>query len=268
MILYFSGTGNSRAVAQILADKLGQNLADIGAYLKQDLDFSEHGEEAHAVVCPTYAWRLPRAVAGWLDRRASFPSGARLYFVLTCGGDIGAAGKFCAELCARRGWRFMGVAGIVMPENYLALFPVPDEKSAAALVRAGLEKAEKVAEVIAGGYPIALRPYSLLDRLKSGPVNRAFYPLIVHDRRFFSTDACTACGLCEKACQFNNIVLRNGRPAWQGRCTHCMACIARCPAKAIEYGKATAGRRRHYLPPLQLKKAGPEAAAENSAEKA
>ena len=45
----------------------------------------------------------------------------------------------------------------------------------------------------------------------------------------------------------NDIDLSGGRPAWQGRCIHCMACINACPVRAIEYGRASVGRPQYYL---------------------
>ena len=45
-----------------------------------------------------------------------------------------------------------------------------------------------------------------------------------------------------------DITLTDGRPVWGGNCTHCMACISRCPKHAIEYGKGTERRRRYVCP--------------------
>ena len=35
MIVYFSGTGNSRYAAALLADRLGDDLLDAGAWIKE-----------------------------------------------------------------------------------------------------------------------------------------------------------------------------------------------------------------------------------------
>ena len=58
-------------------------------------------------------------------------------------------------------------------------------------------------------------------------------------------DTCIGCGKCEKACPLNNIKLVDHRPVWGKRCTHCMACICRCPKEAIEYGKHSEGLPRY-----------------------
>jgi NAD-dependent dihydropyrimidine dehydrogenase PreA subunit len=46
----------------------------------------------------------------------------------------------------------------------------------------------------------------------------------------------------------NNIKMVDAKPFWGNNCTHCMACINRCPADAIEYGKGTIGKPRYKGP--------------------
>ena len=56
---------------------------------------------------------------------------------------------------------------------------------------------------------------------------------------------CTACGLCERICPRDNIERLEGSPVWQHRCVECLGCLHICPAKAIEYGEITKGRKRY-----------------------
>lgn len=68
------------------------------------------------------------------------------------------------------------------------------------------------------------------------------------DKKFFVQETCNRCGLCEKVCPVQNIRLVDGRPAWQHHCEQCMACLQWCPQEAIQFGKATIGRRRYRHP--------------------
>lgn len=88
---------------------------------------------------------------------------------------------------------------------------------------------------------------NLYDRFMSGPVNPIFYNLCVKAKAFVASDACTGCGQCARLCPTNNITIQNGRPVWGSDCTHCMACICRCPAEAIEYGKRSVGKSRYHF---------------------
>ena len=38
---------------------------------------------------------------------------------------------------------------------------------------------------------------------------------------------------------------KDGKPVWGNDCTHCMACICKCPTEAIEYGKVSIGQNRY-----------------------
>ena len=66
MILYFSGTGNSKYVAKRIADALGDALVNLNDRIKaSDTSSVETGERV-IIVTPTYAWRIPRVVRDWL----------------------------------------------------------------------------------------------------------------------------------------------------------------------------------------------------------
>ncbi len=45
--------------------------------------------------------------------------------VLTCGVGCGNAAAYAQKLCTEKGLRFCGLAPVVMPENYLAMFATP-----------------------------------------------------------------------------------------------------------------------------------------------
>lgn len=88
---------------------------------------------------------------------------------------------------------------------------------------------------------------SILDKFLSTVVNPVFYKVFVKADGFYAKDTCIGCGKCEKICPLQNIKMKDGKPEWGKDCTHCMACISRCPAEAIEYGRKSAGKPRYYL---------------------
>ena len=64
MILYFSGTGNSLAVARQLAEQLHEPLIQLVEAIELDLT----GEKRIGLVFPTYDFNLPPAVRGLVSR--------------------------------------------------------------------------------------------------------------------------------------------------------------------------------------------------------
>jgi len=248
MVIYFTGTGNSRYCAQLLSHALDDRLLDAFSYIQNGIAAELTGESPWVFVCPTYAWQMPHIFADFI-KSGTFSGSRDAYFILTCGSDIGNAGQSIADLCEEKRLVCKGVLPVVMPENYIAMFPVPDEQESKAIVKAAHPVLEEAAERIRRGEALPQSRTGLLDRLKSGPVNRGFYRFYLKADGFYVTDTCISCGKCAQVCPLQNVTLQNGRPIWGKNCTHCMACICHCPEEAIEYGKKSAGKRRYLCPP-------------------
>jgi len=250
MITYFSGTGNSRFAARQLARLLDDTAFPLSPPVKGVPPMPLPGDTPLVVACPTYAWRIPRLVEEMLAHCALGGS-RQAYFVLTCGSDIGNAAHYTEALCHTLGWQHMGTAELVMPENYVAMFPVPDEEEATRIVKKALPVLEALAACIRARTPFPQKRISLPDRMKSGFINEGFYRHFIKDKGFYATDACTACNHCVRVCPLQNIALVQGKPHWHGNCTHCMACICSCPQEAIEYKKRSLGKRRYRCPHVE-----------------
>ena len=255
MIVYFSGTGNSRYVAQALAQELDEPITDAGTYIKQGKTAELESETPWIFVAPTYGWRLPRIFTDFLHR-AKFSGNRAAYFVMTCGNDIGNAGYWNAQLCRGIKLVYRGVLGVLMPENYIAMFNAPDKEETADILAGVHPILATVAEYIRSDLDFPPTRTSPVDRLKSSLVNRMFYKWIIKAKPFYAEDSCNGCGDCVKACPLNNIKLVNQKPSWGDACTHCMACICGCPKEAIEYGKRSKGKPRYQCPDYQPQEGG------------
>lgn len=246
MIFYFSGTGNSQWAAKRIAGITGDELVSINRLMREKQSAQFHSDKPLVFVAPTYSWRIPRIVEEWI-RNAQFDGNRDAYFILTCGDNCGNAAKYVRELCASKGFHFRGLAPVIMPENYLAMFATPDGAESREILRKAEPAVDAIAKAIQNGDPLPEARITLADRIMSGPVNALFYPLFVHDKKFTVTDDCVSCGKCVQRCPLNNIKIADGKPVWHGNCTHCMACIGGCPAKAIEYGSKSKKRNQYYI---------------------
>ena len=247
MIFYFSGTGNSEYTAKKIAAVIDDRMYSIKAGIMSRKIPKTEPEEVLIFVTPTYAWRIPRLVEEWIRAAKSFRK-HKAYFVMTCGSDIGNAQKYVKRLCKSMGMKYMGCQGIVMPENYIALFNTPDEAESLQIIEKAQPLIEETAELILKGEMLPELPVKTSDNVKSGIVNAAFYPMVVKSSKFYATGACISCGKCVKVCPLENIKLVAGGPEWGQKCTHCMACISECPTQAIEYANVTQGRVRYKCP--------------------
>lgn len=250
MIIFFSGTGNSRYCAQLLAKRLGDECVDSVPFIRDKRPAAVRSERPWVFVSPTYAWRLPRIFADFI-RKGQFSGSRDAWFVMTCGGETGAPEPYIQALCQEKGLVFRGVLPVVMPENYIAMFPVPQEAEARQIVAAAHPTLEEGTACIRERRDFPVRRAGIADKLKSGPVNPLFYRLCVNDRKFQATDACVGCGRCTEVCPLEDIRMMDRRPVWSGNCTHCMACICGCPTQAIEYGTISRGKPRYQCPEIE-----------------
>jgi len=244
-IYCFSGTGNSRRAAAQISEVTCAPILSLNEQIRSGA--SEVSEAKDLIfVTPTYAWRIPRIVEKWI-RDAALPEGSRAWFVMTCGGQIGNAAEYNKLLAEEKHFTYMGTAGIVMPENYIAMFHAPAAPEANAIIAKAEPDIRKAAGLILSGEPLPAPRRNIADRLMSGPINPLFYRFAVKAGPFYAKDSCISCGKCEDLCPLHNISMKDGRPAWGRTCTHCMACICHCPTEAIEYGKKSEGKPRYHI---------------------
>lgn len=244
MIIYFSGTGNSRYAAQMFGEQLQDQVIDAGQWIKKGQRGEFESERPWVFVSPTYAWQLPHIFEKFI-REATLKGAKAAYFIMTCGGDIGNAEAPIIKLCSQVGLEYRGVFEIVMPENYIAMFKVPDKEKSESIIREAIPVMQKGIQVIREEGILQHRKATMIDKLKSGIINWGFYRFSVKAKKFEVKDQCISCGKCVKDCPLNNIQLVSGLPSWGSNCTHCMACICGCPKEAIEYGKASIGQPRY-----------------------
>lgn len=261
MILYFSGTGNSRHIANELATKTNapnpipsDQLISINQLLKKKSKAPiDCRNTPIIIVAPTYAWRLPRVVRDFIsDTKFLNVKENKAYVVLTCGDDTAKAKNYCEKLCQQKGWVLQGFGEIVMPENYLAMYDTTPPDESKILIEKANPVIEEISQAIADGEKFSIvKPSGLIGKLKSGITNTAFYSMFVSAKGFHVTDKCNGCGRCAKLCPLNNVEMIRGdkssSPKWHNHCTHCMACICGCPQEAVEYKNKSQNKLRYYL---------------------
>ncbi len=253
-IWYFSGTGNSRRVAQDIGAALDARLFDIAR--RKDGPVATKAE-ALGIVFPVYFEALPEAVEQFA-RHLNAPKTAYIFAVCTYGGAAGVAIKQLRRELARGGLKLSAAYGVPMPQNS---FRKPKENRQKLMdkwnrrlvqITARTHKREKgsrgfnrpVEAVIRLLYPIMIRPAVVkqLSRLSGLPRSAPMGQLINHaDASYTVNGACTGCGLCADECPVGNIAMEEGTPVWQGRCELCTRCYHICPQKAILGGVVAPG---------------------------
>lgn len=245
MILFFSGTGNSKHIATLLAAELSDELLDVSVYTRQKVGATLNSDKPFVLVAPAYCSYIPLVVEKFL-LDSTFSGNKDFYLVMTFGGSFSAAGvnMKIGKFIKSKGLRYMGLKCLRMPENFITMFAAPTPKLAEKIIVRADKKVPAVAEKIGKGKSFFKCKFPSVFTYWENPL---FYKRFVIDEPYTVTEACVSCGKCATLCPLANIELKEGKPCWKGNCTQCMACIGGCPKNAIEYGKKTQKKRRYYL---------------------
>lgn len=252
MIIYFSASGNSRAVAERLGELLGEEVFSLLDLNPQDLGF--YGKSL-GFVFPIYSWGVPPIVTDFIHNfGASLKSetrGCPVWAVMTCGDDVAKAPEMFKKALSSAGLQLSGGWSLQMPNTYVLLpgFDVDSkEVETDKLIRAysrlkelasKIENKEWEEKYVRGSMP----------GLKSGLIFPLFKRWGVFPDRWHATDKCIGCGECAELCPESNIKMvsksTGERPEWGSNCISCLACYHVCPRNAVQYGNATRGKGQY-----------------------
>lgn len=246
MIILFSGTGNTAYVAQMLSERLGEEIAIVPA-----TGIVVPPEAKRVIWCfPIYSWGMPSPIRQAI---ASTVCGIDIvhYMVCTCGDDIGNADKQWRKAITRRGLKAAGAYAVTMPNTYVSLpgFDV----DAPATVKRKLADAPVRVDEIAGSISRGDIATDVVRGRMPWVKTAVLYPLFMRylcSAGAFHVDEhrCISCGKCSRDCPVGKISMEDDTPLWaKGACAMCLRCYHCCPARAISYGRFTRGKGQQQL---------------------
>ncbi len=225
MIIYFTGTGNSRLVAERLHEcyhpddkqrnKLycleGDRLLHPGRQLLETADGS-----LVIWVFPVYSWGVPPVVLRFIDKvRFKGAEKARHYMVCTCGDDVGRTDDQWRHHIGRRGWTPRGAFSVTMPNTYVCMkgFDVDSPDIEAGKLVAMPGRVEEIRRAIDRGFSDSDLIRGSWAWWKTNLVYGLFRAFKMSPLPFRADpERCTSCGLCARQCPMLNIKLKDRRP--------------------------------------------------------
>ncbi|MCD7935694.1 MAG: EFR1 family ferrodoxin [Tannerellaceae bacterium] len=254
MIFYFTGTGNS----QWAAGQLGKILHEPVYSIRQDthsgkpaLTHTISPDEKILFVFPVHSWGPPVSVSSFIKELVLEKYDRQpVYVVCTCGDDCGYTDRMIETTIRQQGWNFQRCYSVTMPNNYI-LFPGFDidtpEITEKKLIEAG-HTIRQIGEAIQQATALDKYTRGTIPFIKSNIIQPLFVRHVLGKNSFYATDACISCKLCEKICPTGTIRMEHRKPVWDNTCVQCLACIHRCPERAIEYGKISLKKGRYHHP--------------------
>lgn len=260
MIVYFSGTGNTRHCAMQLSRLLG----DVPMELTRDmLDAPQNctlpvpGKEGRIIwMFPVYSWGVPVKVLHVMQRIA-IPDADTItnWMVCTCGDDIGRTAGLWRRAMRRRHLRTAAAFSVQMPNTYVFMkgFDVDSPELERKKIAEADKRLHDIAAAIATGRntPDSTVPGSWAWA-KTALIRPYFNAFCTSPAHFGTSDACVGCGLCARSCPMQNITMDAQRhPVWGNDCLLCTRCYHICPTHAVTYGRTTRGKGqfRKWLTP-------------------
>lgn len=243
-LFYFTGTGNTLAVAKAAATALDTQgvsveLTNVLAYTDCDLP------GLIGVFLPVYSFGAPRAILRFIKRLPQ-SEGQAAFVIANAVSAPGSAAHDVGRALAAKGYRVLLADWVAMPSNYILGSEAVDDAQAGDLVSAAQSKVKKLCDVLLA--PNAVPP--LLKDSRSIFQNLFYWAYtkgLKYAYKFYKySDKCNGCGACVEMCPTGSITFGNNeRPVWKRGCEHCMRCVNLCPQAAIEIGILTKGKRRY-----------------------
>lgn len=251
MIFYFTGTGNSKYIADKLAACLSEKTVDIAKSVNNNIFTYDCSEENYiGFVFPVYGFGMPSIVKDFVLNMEldNIPEDAYVFAVTNCGGTIGSTMFDLNKILLDKNINLDYIRNIVFPDNYILMYDTPkDDELKKTFRSANIRLANIINNISRNKKSVTIKTTPMTFIFKA--INFLFIKLFSGTSAFKVKDNCVGCGLCKDVCNSNVIEIENGKPVWNAKsCVHCLACIHRCPVEAIEYGSKTEGKKRYVNP--------------------
>lgn len=223
-IFYYTGTGNSLAVAK----QIGGELISIPQVMKSgELSFES---DVIGVVFPIYSLEAPKKVQEFLSKAKLK---ADYLFAIGTYGNISSAAMYRLQNLAKaNGYCFDYLNQILMVDNYLPVFnmekeieKIPKKKipeNMDQILKDIRSRKKNEAKVSMGDKALTAALRGLSGKMYNGK----------EAQKYIVNDDCIQCGICAKVCPAGNITVEK-KVVFKEKCELCAACLHMCPKNAI-----------------------------------
>ena len=282
-IYYFTGTGNSLAVARDIANLIEADLISIPQLMNKDK--IENKADIMGIVFPVYHQDVPLIVKRFIHKLNNI-SNSYIFAVCTYGNSPTTSLKILDELIQKNNAGLSAGFAVQMPYNYISpslnilnffnsfSLHEPSAAQQAEMLTKFKIKQKEIADIVLNKKSNEIETEAelierLIDKINLRNTLQKYVWLKVAgykdktglsfqsalkymDYGFKVDDNCNSCETCVKVCPVNNIAIKTGKPDWQHSCEQCFACLQWCPQSVIQFREGTKGQKRYHHPNITL----------------
>ncbi len=263
ILFYFTGTGNSLAVAKTIAESYTDVIL-VPMLRKDALDYIDKYTDRIGLIFPIYISAVPPIVIKFI-KEIKLLSSVYFFAVATHGGIPGMSGLYLNKKLKKQNIGLDGYFEIKMINN------TPKGIAPKFLMNLDWEldiTPEKIGMVLNESHlsienivnKIKNKEKTTLQYLPSGRKRVVYWLMNLmwyiseksnHKLKFLLDECCTGCGTCEKICITKRIKMNKNKPEWiHDNCSFCYACFNYCPQQAIGVKHYTKKLGRYHHPDI------------------
>lgn len=235
-IFYFSGTGNTEIVANLLTKEfknrgVNTEITKIEDILKNNVSFEPEKYDIIGMGFCIHAFNAPRIFFKFVRRLPVVKD--KKTFIFKCSADLfmkGGTTTMVRNRLKEKGYTVFYEDLFLMPSNFIMLY---NDELIKQLYTAAVLRASLFSEEILSG-KVNLQKNGLIPRFITWFVSGTESMGAPHFAKDLEVrKSCNLCGVCIRNCPTNNISLKGDKITFGWNCVTCLRCVYRCPEKAI-----------------------------------
>ena len=238
---YYTGTGGSEWVAELLADKLkNENRhVEVNRIYRDHINKTENIEtEYYILIFPVHSFNAPKPIYEWVEHLAGNCCKTAVISVSGAGNVMSnsACRYKTVKLLKKSNFDVIYEDMVRMPDNWLK---VPDRQKYTRILSKLPNKIDAISQTVISEKRKKQIIY-WIDYLISALGEVEKKATRKFGERIKVLETCTGCGLCAKNCCSSNIQMESqtssdvpAKPKFGKRCDMCLGCIYNCPPKAL-----------------------------------
>lgn len=233
LMLYFSGTGNSKFIADSFSKKTGSKCFSI----ESNMDFRKEilSHDTISFCYPTYGGCVPRIMREFVAKHIAELKDKKLIIFCTQLIFSGDGARAFMDLLPPNYVRVIYAEHFNMPNNICnaPIFSIKNGTDIEKCLHTADVKLDKVCKNIKEG-KIFKRGFNKVSHAL-GLCQSAFWPVVEEKNKsnVRVDNSCIHCSLCVNICPMKNLILASKGIEHHNNCIVCYRCVNACPQQAI-----------------------------------